>query len=57
MCLQIKNYKNKDMVFMEDGMNVENALQMCPSGREEGPMAVVMDEFCVDDGEKCDLQI
>ena len=32
------------MVFIEDGTSVGNALNICPSGRTEGPTAVFVGE-------------
>ena len=62
MCLQTKKIiKNKDVVFMEDGTSVGNALKMRLSGRNEGPMVVVVDESSksssCDDGEECEEQV
>ena len=45
ICLQtIKIIKNKDVIFMEDGTSIANALEIRPSGRNEGPTVVVVDE-------------
>ena len=56
-----KIINNRVVIFMEDGTRVGNALKMCPSGRNEGPMLVVVDESSksssCDDGEKCKKQM
>ena len=45
MCLQTKQIiKNKDVVFIKDSTIVGNDLKMHLSGRNEGTMAVVVDE-------------
>ena len=46
MCLQTKNIiECRDVIFMEDGTSVGNALEMHPSGRNEGRTLVVMNGF------------
>ena len=43
MCLQIKNIiKNRDVVFIENNSSIENDLEMHQSGRNEGPMVIVV---------------
>jgi hypothetical protein len=43
-CLGKKNHlKFRDVVFMEDNMNLKNDLEMRPSGRNEGLLVVVVD--------------
>ncbi len=45
MCLQTKKIiKSRDVVFMEDSTSVGNDLEIRPSGRNEGPTVVVVDE-------------
>lgn len=48
--------KNRNMVFIEDDISVENALDMCPSERNESPTTILMNKsskwyFCDDDEE------
>ena len=46
MYLQIKMIiKNRDVIFIEDGMSVGETLEMRPSERNEGLTVVVVHEF------------
>ena len=57
MCLQTKMFvKSRDVVLMENGTSIRNALEIRLSGRDESPMAVVVDKYsksssCDDDEE------
>ena len=57
LCLQTKRIiKNKNAIFMEEGMSVGNALEMRPSGRNQGTTVVLIDKYfksslCDDDKE------
>ena len=45
MCLETKkNIKNTYVMFMKDSGSIRNDLDMHPSGRNEGPTVVAMDE-------------
>lgn len=35
----------KNIAFMENSGSIRNNLEMCPSGRNEGPMMVVVNEY------------
>jgi hypothetical protein len=39
-----KIIKNGDVVFMDDSGSIRNDMEMRPSGRNEGPQVVVVDE-------------
>ena len=62
MCLQTKKIiKNRDVLIIEDDTSVGNTLKIRANGRNEGPMAVVVDEssklsLC-DDGEEREEQV
>ena len=46
MCMQTKNIiKIRDVMFMMDSTNIEYDLEMCPSGRNEAHMMIVVDKF------------
>lgn len=49
------------MVFIEDNTSIGNNLEMCPSRRNEGPTAVLVDESSksssCDDGEEHEEQV
>lgn len=54
-----QNYhKNRDTIFLANNISVGNDLEICRSGRNEGPIVVVVDEFSklssCDDGEEHD---
>lgn len=42
MFANLKDHKNRDVVFIEDNISIENDLKMCQSGRNESSMVVVM---------------
>lgn len=45
MFANLKNHKNKDVVFIKDSTSVGNNLEMCPSNKNESFMAVVVDKY------------
>lgn len=53
--------KSKDVIFMEDSINVANDFGMCPSGRNEVLMVVVVYEYSkshlFDNGEETEEKI
>ena len=62
MRLQTKKItKVRYVIFMEDGIRVEDTLEMCPSGRNEGPIAVDVDKSSkspsCDDSEEREQQL
>ena len=62
LCLRTKKViKSRDVVFVEDGTSVGNALEIRQSGRNEGPTVVVVEEFAksssCDDGEERKEQV
>ena len=57
MCLEtMKIIKSEDVVFMEDSGSMKNDLEMCPSGRNGGPLVMVVDDLpnhlCYNGGEQ-----
>lgn len=61
MFANLKDHKNRDVVFIEDNISIENDLKMCQSGRNESSMVVVMinnrNHLCVGDGEERNEQV
>ena len=61
MFANLINHKIVNMVLMEDSTSIENNSKMCSNGRNEGPLAGVVNEsskssLC-DDNDKCEEQV